>query len=100
MGFATSVSAEPMLDMEHAVELYEKLDPFVSDAIWIGKMNRIDQRVSGVPQNEVERVISGQTDEKVKTVYEALKDRLKIKWKESVKEVVGLPLAQEVGLDV
>ena len=38
-GFRTSVSAEPMLDVPHAVELYEAVVPFVTDTIWFGKMN-------------------------------------------------------------
>ena len=44
-GFRTSVSAEPMLDVPHAVELYETLVPFVTDTIWFGKMNDVRKRV-------------------------------------------------------
>jgi len=102
-GFETSVSAEPMLDMDHAVELFDTLVQFVTDAIWIGKMNRINQRVKMVSTEDelqVEKIENSQTDTKVWNVYNTLKDRPQIKWKESIKEVVGLPLATEAGLDV
>ena len=90
-----------MLDMEHAVELYDKLDPFISDSIWIGKMNHINSRANHrANADRIAAIKDGQTNEKIKVVYEALKDRPKIKWKESVKEVMGLKLADEVGMDI
>ena len=35
----------------------------------------------------------------VKKIYEALKDELLVRWKESYKMVLGLPLADEEGTD-
>ena len=53
-GFRTSVSAEPMLDVPHAFELYEALAPFVTDTIWFGKMNDVRRRVEvKTPEDEV-----------------------------------------------
>lgn len=99
-GFATSVSCEPLLDAEHVGELVTTLEPYVTDSIWIGKMNEARSRV--VPDTdprELARIEAGQTDEEVWAVYELLKGNPKVRWKESYKAVLGLELAQEAGLD-
>ena len=102
LGYATSVSAEPMLDSNNVIALYDDLEPFVTDAIWIGKMNKVRQRVlveTEEDEQQVSRIEQGQTDEKIWAIYNALKDRPKVKWKESIKDVVGLPLATKKGQD-
>ncbi|MFT5698469.1 MAG: DNA repair photolyase [Desulforhopalus sp.] len=102
-GFATSVSIEPMLDHEDVVAMVHELHPFVSHSIWIGKMNKIDSRVSSETESmqyEIARINSGQSDEQIKRLYEKLKNVDIIRWKESIKEVVGLALATEPGQDV
>lgn len=102
-GFRMSVSCEPMLDSANVAELFKKLAPFITDSFWIGKLNHLDQRVQVETEQErkcVERVREGQTDEKILEIYERLKDEPLVKWKESVKEVVGLDLAPEVGMDI
>jgi len=99
--FATSVSCEPMLDGENVVALFHALAPYVTDSIWIGKMNGIDYRVEpGTDPKETERIKKGQTDERIQAIYEALKDEPKVRWKESFKKVLGLKLADEAGLDI
>jgi DNA repair photolyase len=101
-GFSTSISVEPMLDSDHVVELYDMLEPFVTDAIWIGKMNKIRKRVdieNEEDEAQVARIEAGQTDDRIWAIYRTLEDRSKVKWKESIKEVVGLPLATEPGSD-
>lgn len=95
-GFRTSVSAEPMLDVPHAVELYEALIPYVTDTIWFGKMNDVRRRVAvQTPEDEVavRRIEENQTDERIVELYQRLKDNPKIQWKDSFKAVVGLPTA-------
>lgn len=102
-GFRTSVSAEPMLESDRIVELFKVLKPFVTDSIWIGKMNHIGRRVAietDQDQVMVDKIIAGQTDERIKTIYEILKNEPLVRWKESVKAVVGLPPAEEAGLDI
>lgn len=110
-GYKTSVSVEPMLDADNVVGLVDRLIPFVTDSLWIGKMNRVEKRVAvKTPEDAaaVKRIVEGQTDEKIRKIYEALKDRplvkkqyeRAIKWKESIKEVLGLDLATEPGLDI
>lgn len=102
MGYKTSVSVEPMLDGDNVIELFAMLEPFVNDAIWIGKMNKVKERTKTLtPTDElhVSKIIEGQTDEKIWTLYNELKDEPKVKWKESIKSVVGLDLATEAGVD-
>lgn len=100
-GFQTSASCEPLLDSENVVSLFRALVPYVTHTIWIGKMNGIDYRVEpGTDPREVQRIKEGQTDAKVRAIYAALKDEPKVRWKESFKAVLGLPLASEAGLDV
>lgn len=102
-GCRTSVSVEPMLDSPNVVRLFETLKPWVNDSIWIGKMNKIRMRVNIVTDEDeaqVCRIEGNQTDDDVRRIYEALKDEPKVKWKESFKSVLGLPLAEEAGLDV
>lgn len=101
-GFATSVSTEPMLDPYHIWTLVKACEPFVTDAIWIGKMNKVEKLVS--IENEEDRkmvhaIQNGQTDAKIKIIYDSLKDNSMIKWKESIKIVVGLPTAEVAGED-
>lgn len=97
-GFETSVSCEPMLDAANIIDLVETLQPFITDCIWIGKMNKIDRRV-GIRNEMVKAIEEGQTDANIKAIYTQLKNNPLIKWKESIKEVVGLELAEKAGED-
>lgn len=102
MGFKTSVSVEPMLDVLDTPALVEELQSFVSHSIWLGKMNKIKDRVivgDNAIQEEVARIIAQQADTSIISLYEILKNNPLIRWKESIKEVVGLPLAAVAGLD-
>lgn len=98
-GFQTSVSMEPMLNSVTVVEDAKLMLRFVTDGLWIGKMNKVRDRVRGVSENEISRIEAGQTDSEIKRIYAALKYEPKIRWKESFKEVLGLELPQEIGLD-
>jgi len=100
-GFQTSVSCEPLLESDKARELFDALAPYVTDTIWFGKMNGIECRVvPGTDPREIQRIREGQTDQRVRAVYAALKDEPKVRWKESYKQVLGLRLADEAGLDI
>jgi DNA repair photolyase len=99
-GFKTSVSCEPMLDSFNIRHLYECVKPYITDAFWIGKMNNIESRVQpDVPKIEIERINIGQTDERILEIYEDLKYERLVKWKESIKKIVGLKLAERSGED-
>jgi len=94
-GFTTSVSCEPILDEDIELMVYELL-PFITDTIWLGKMNFIKQRVDTKDwkkedfdyMKKVESVIK---DEFIRDLYDDFKDNPKVKWKESIKQVLGLP---------
>ena len=101
-GFKTSVSVEPMLDSEKIDDLVKALLPYVNDAIWIGKMNHLGRIKTGGDglKAEIERIKAGQTDEKIWAIYNRHKDNPKIKWKESIKKVVGIPPVEKAGMDM
>lgn len=101
-GFETSVSVEPMLDTADVVPMVQELLPYISHSIWLGKMNKIKERVnqdSDKMRTEIERIRQGQSDEKMWELYRALRLYDKVRWKESVKEVLGIKVSSEPGLD-
>jgi len=100
--FQTSVSSEPLLDYIDIDKLRGKIMAYISDAWWIGKMNDIRRRVNILTFEDEKRVAeieSNQTDDKIKKLYNAYKDNPKIKWKESIKKVVGIELSTKSGED-
>jgi len=101
MGFETSVSCEPFLD-GNIVELFHKLKPYVKDTIWIGRMNKVRTRVDMTGWGDFElgflaKVEDNQTDVRIWEIYEALKDEEKVRWKDSVKGIVGIEEDIRVG---
>lgn len=102
-GFQTSVSIEPMLDSADVVGMVRELLPFICHSVWIGKMNKIDERVenSSDQMNEaITNLNKGQTDEEIFKIYHQLKDEPLVKWKESIKDIVGLKRATVSGQDI
>ena len=102
-GYQTSVSIEPMLDYEGVIDLILAVDPLVTNAIWLGKMNHIKKNLvidSAEMEAAVRWIENGQTKERIMVLYDVLKDNPKIKWKSCMKNVIGLPLNQEPGMDI
>lgn len=107
-GFKTSVSCEPMLD--NRIDLVvDEVSDYVTDSIWLGKKNgdhrcKINQTDEKEPpwvlDKEMQKIMAYQLDENIMKLYDRFKDNPKIKWKESIKKVVGLDLATEKGLDI
>lgn len=103
-GYATSVSVEPMLD-NNMEELIDDLSPIVTDSIWMGKMNRLFPRLkrNGIFDNETtvkaHELIAMQSDSEILKLYDQFKNNPLIKWKESIKKLVGIEVATESGLD-
>jgi hypothetical protein len=91
-GFQTSVSMEPMLDAPNAVALFHRLTPFVTDTIWLGKLNRPRNCIADWRQidAEIRQIEANQTDDKILAIYDALKDEPKVAWKDSLADVLGL----------
>ena len=92
-GFATSVSMEPMLaGTDDAINTFNALTPFVTDKIWLGKMNKVSQRVDQRDPNVRRRCIAIgklQCDDEVRRMVATLQGHPKIEWKESIAEVIG-----------
>lgn len=104
-GFQTSVSCEPMLDVNIDAVVHA-VDPYVSNATWLGKANRMRQITAlTCPGNQevrrkVDELIAIQNDQAIKALYQRHKDNPKIKWKDSIKKVIGLEAPPEAGMDI
>ncbi len=101
-GYHTSVSVEPMLDTVDVVAMVRELLPCVTHSVWLGKMNKIEQRVqidSYETQAQVEKITEGQSDQVLHDIYRQLCNEPLVRWKESIKEVIGLELSDKPGLD-
>ena len=101
-GFKTSVSTEPMLESYKIDLIVKDLEPFVSETIWIGKMNhikRFSKNGNAELAGRIHTIEAGQTDERIKAIYNALKTNPKIRWKDSIKKVIGLQAPPEPGMD-
>lgn len=93
-GFKTSISAEPLLGgIDTLSRIYEFCAPYVTDSIWVGKMNKINQRVLGSISSElkdaINTIIQSHSDEEVLKMYEFYKHDTKIEWKDSIKKIIN-----------
>jgi DNA repair photolyase len=94
-GFQTSVSVEPVLDSANIDRLIAEILPYVTETIWVGKMNHLTRFAKNVdPQllSAIQHIEAGQTDDIIHAIYLHHKLNPKIRWKASIKKVVGLPL--------
>jgi DNA repair photolyase len=104
MGFMTSVSCEPALDT-NTIELAETVLPYVTDAVWLGKANRLKGIIKlncgddQVTLKAADELIKNQSIEWAQGLFEHFKDNPQIKWKESMKKVLGLERSSEIGRD-
>jgi len=103
-GFETSVSCEPMLD-ENIHRVVAAVRDHVTDSIWIGKMNNCITRVTRNTGGDLvcieaaEKLQAQQHDDFIWFLFRTFQSDPKIKWKESIKKVVGLDLATVAGED-
>lgn len=101
-GFQTSVSCEPCLDLPNYERLFAMCEPFVTDGIWLGMMNKIDLRVKITCAKDVmqtNKVRLNQTKENYELIYSHLKDNPKARWKGEVKKILGLEQVKKEGDD-
>jgi len=104
-GYKTSVSVEPMLDTNMGA-LVKALKPYVTETIWLGRVNRIKSALSlNVPNNKgaikkAEALLKEQSDEWIMQLYKRYRKDKTISWKDSIKKVVGLKRPTKKGLDV
>ena len=103
-GYQTSISCEPMLDNK-IDNVIDDLSQYVTDAIWLGKMNfairrlRTNGQLNDETRVAAEQLLEWQSDEIVKKLYNRYKDNPIIKWKESIKKVVGIEVSTIKGED-
>ena len=93
-GYQTSVSCEPMLD-DKVDDVIQKVIPYVTETIWIGKPNKLNERLSmnGFKNDQVvmgsaRRLMELFSDEYVLDLYERYRNNPKIMWKDSIKKVL------------
>jgi len=104
-GYETSVSCEPMLD-DDIRTVVNAVRPYVTDSIWLGKVNNLAPIIRlNCPGDETAARkaatwVASQTDAFVTELYEDYGDDPLIKWKDSIKKVVGLARPVLAGLDV
>ena len=91
-GYKTSVSMEPLLGgLADARAVLSEVCPYVTETIWIGKMNKIRRRVDmsdPVTVAAVEEIEKAQSDDNILKMYQELQGNPAIRWKDSIKEVV------------
>lgn len=93
-----------MLD-NNVKAIIDDLSEYVTDAIWLGKMNYAMRRLKTNGHGDKEsldaahQVLLWQSDDLIRKLYEEYKDNPKIKWKESIKKVVGLAVSTKKGED-
>ena len=103
--FKTSISGEPMLD-GNPDALIAAVRPYVTDSIWLGKINRLRNILPlNCPGNldavrRGEALLATQTDSAIRALYRRHCHDPKIKWKDSIKTVVGLTRPAAAGLDL
>ncbi len=103
-GYETSVSCEPMLD-DNINAVIAAVRPHASQAIWLGRANRLVQAVTLNCPGDSQAIASARAlmnvwnDEAVRGLYEENKQDPLIRWKDSIKRVVGLPGTAEKGKD-
>lgn len=102
-GFETSVSMEPMLDDEPEAVI-GIVEPYVTDTIWLGRANMLDARLAfnGAPAEVVaagRELMTAQCDEWCRDLYERWKGHPKIRFKDSIKRIVGIAGATRAGED-
>jgi len=93
-GFNTSISMEPVLDLIPE-KVVEKVYEMVTNDIWIGLPNKLNQRLKVNGYGDDEQVMrasaelqSGQSNEWVLKLVEKYADDQKIRWKDSVRKVI------------
>lgn len=104
-GFQTSVSCEPMLDAD-IDSVVKAARPFVTDSIWLGRANRLRQIVAinrpgdSVARRMADSLMSVMSDDFIRGLYDRHSNDPIVKFKDSIKKVVGLARPTEKGLDV
>jgi len=93
-GFETSVSCEPMLDL-HIDRVIEAVKPYVTDAIWLGRVNRLRQTIAlncpnhAPTKKATDILLAEQTDEYLVALYDQYKSDPVIRFKDSISKAIA-----------
>jgi len=97
LGLQTSVAVEPCLEIGAVAGLVRTLTRHchVRGEIWVGAANKLRQRTAwcrDLPgmEAEIADVEAGQTPERMREVYEALKANPQVRWKDSYQKALGI----------
>jgi DNA repair photolyase len=96
-GFRTSVSMEPMLDTPRVEKQIADLRQFVTEDIWLGTMNYLEEIKEGADDDltaAINKVEAGQTVERLTAIYQTYKDDKVVKWKTDAKEKIEAHIQQ------
>ncbi len=86
----TSVSIEPMLSgVFDTVKTVEEVRAYVTETIWIGKMNKAILRVDKQHHDAIQNILRLQSDKVIKNLVNYLRNDPQIRWKDSIKEVIA-----------
>ena len=94
-GYNTSVSCEPMMDNK-VDKVIDAVKPFVTETIWLGKVNLMWSRLNrNTDMNDelvkrAKQLEQWQSDANIKLLYDKYKNDTMIRWKESIEKVVGV----------
>ncbi len=99
-GFNTSVSVEPMLDLENIDGLVNDLLPYITHTIWIGKLNyvyKLFYRTAGDIDflDHLARINREQSDNNIIRLWCHLESEEKTRWKSSIRKIVDMSDYQE-----
>lgn len=87
LNYKTSVSIEPFLD-EDPTTLIKKIYPFVSETIWVGKMNYIDRNNLSNEEKELyEEIRKIYSLQNIQRIIYKLQNYEKIRYKDSIKKM-------------
>ena len=90
-GFSTSVSIEPMLNgVEDARSVVEAVRSFVTETVWIGKMNQARSRVALTDGGgaAIDDIVRLQSDNEILRLVHWYRDDPMIRWKDSIKSII------------
>jgi hypothetical protein len=94
MRYRTSVSAEPYLDND-VTGLFVMCKPWITDSFWVGLLREFNRRVdlTDVSAEQTEKFVNplkvAQTPEMVERIYSQLRFEKLVRWKDSIREIVG-----------
>jgi DNA repair photolyase len=88
-GYRTSVSIEPFLDYDPS-SLAQTVTPYSTESVWIGRMNHIPREVPGTEGAFFADVRSNYETEHLKDIHNELKDVPKIRFKDSIRNQLGV----------